>query len=146
MKIGQVARASGVGVETVRYYERERLIAAPPRRASGYRAYPADTVGRIRFIRRAKELGFTLREIGELLRLRVDPSCTCATIRRRAEAKIADVENRIQALEAMRRALVQITRQCEGDGPASECPILDEIGRDGQFGDQRPAAESDAAA
>jgi len=146
MKIGQVARASGVGVETVRYYERAGLIEAPPRRPSGYRCYPADTVARIRFVRRAKDLGFSLGEIGELLHLRVDPDCTCATIRQRAQAKIADVEGRIGELETMRDALLQITRQCEGDGPVSECPILDAIAGDDSLGAQPPGAEGDAAA
>lgn len=143
MKIGQVASASGVGVETVRYYERRGLIAEPPRRASGYRSYPPHAVERIRFIRRAKELGFSLREIRELLQLRVDPDCTCATIRGRAKAKIADVESRIRELEVMRRALVEITRQCDGDGPGSECPILDAIAGNDAFGS--PASAPDPA-
>lgn len=146
MKIGQVASASDVGVETVRFYEREGLIDAPPRRPSGYRCYPPDTVARIRFIRRAKQLGFSLADIGELLHLRVDPDCTCATIRRRAKAKIADVEGRIRELETMRDALVQITQQCEGDGPVSECPILDAIAGTDAFRAQMPVTRSSAVA
>lgn len=146
MKIGQVASASDVGVETVRYYERQGLIAAPPRSPSGYRSYPLETVARICFIRRAKELGFSLAEIRELLHLRVDPDCTCATIRRRAEAKIADVEGRLRELETMRNALVQITRQCEGNGPVSECPILDAIAGNDTLGAAVPATQSGAAA
>ena len=98
MTIGEVAKAAEIGVETVRFYEREGLIAEPPRRRSGYRQYPADTVRRLRFIRRAKELGFTLAEIGELLDLA-----------------------RIQA------ALTELVRTCRGKGPTSDCPILDAL-------------------
>lgn len=125
MRIGEVAAACDVPVATVRYYERRGLVPDPPRRASGYRRYPPDTVERIRFIQRAKELGFTLEEIGELLRLRVDPGSTCEQVRRRAEAKIADVEDRIRSLETIRRALGQLADACAAEGPVSECPILD---------------------
>jgi len=92
LTIGKVARLAGIGVETIRFYEREGLIEEPPRRESGYRQYPEDTVHRLRFIRRAKELGFTLKEIKELLALRIDPETTCEDIRRRANTKINDIE------------------------------------------------------
>lgn len=127
LMIGQVARRAGVGVETVRFYERQRLIDQPLRRASGYRQYEEDVVARLRFIKRAKELGFSLREIRELLALRVDPGTTCAEIRGKAEAKIADVENRITALQKMRKALKKLTMACRGRGPISECPILEAL-------------------
>ena len=78
LTIGELAKRAGVGVETVRFYEREGLVAPPPRTGSGYRQYPADTVSRLRFIQRAKELGFSLREIGELISLRLDPAVPCA--------------------------------------------------------------------
>ena len=81
LTIGEVAKAADIGVETVRFYEREGLIAEPPRRQSGYRQYPPDTIRRLRFIRRAKDLGFTLKEIGELLDLHVDPTRSCADVR-----------------------------------------------------------------
>ena len=87
---GQVARRSGVGVETLRFYEREGLIAEPPRNASGYRAYPEEAVAQIQFTKRAKELGFTLKEIKELLSLRVDPDTSCEAVRDQATAKIDD--------------------------------------------------------
>lgn len=127
LTIGQVARGAGVGVETVRFYEREGLIATPPRRASGYRQYPPQVVQRILFIRRAKELGFSLREITELLSLRVDPSCTCGDVRRRAEDKVADIDERMRTLQRMREALVRLVDACHGSGPTSECPILDAL-------------------
>jgi len=127
LSIGQLAKQAGVGVETVRFYEREGLLAEPERRQSGYRQYQIDTVQRLLFIRRAKELGFTLKEIKELLSLRVDEDKTCADVRQQAEAKIADIENRIRSLQRMKRALVKVTRTCSSSGPTSECPILDAL-------------------
>lgn len=127
LSIGQLAKQAGVGVETVRFYEREGLLAEPERRQSGYRQYQIDTVQRLLFIRRAKELGFTLKEIRELLSLRVDEDKTCADVRQQAEAKIADIENRIRSLQRMKRALVKVTRTCSSSGPTSECPILDAL-------------------
>src|SRR4051812_35457550 len=95
LTVGQVAGRAGVGVETVRFYEREGLLERPSRLPSGYRQYDAGVVARLRFIRRAKELGFTLNEIGELLSLRLDPDTTAADVRRRAEGKLADIEAKI---------------------------------------------------
>src|SRR5262245_35107394 len=111
LTIGQVAREAGVGVETVRFYEREGLLDEPARRASGYRQYTRDAVARLRFIRRAKELGFTLKEIGELLALRDDPG---ADVRARAAAHLTDIEARIRDLTRMRGALVQLIDTCHG--------------------------------
>ena len=105
LTIGQVARQAGVGVETVRYYERQGLLEQPARKASGYRQYAADAVSRLRFIRRGKELGFSLKEIGELLALRFGPDATVAEVKRRAEAKIADIEGKIRDLQRTRDAL-----------------------------------------
>ena len=127
LTIGQVARRAGVGVETVRFYEREGLLEEPPRRESGYRQYGEDIVARLQFIRRAKELGFTLNEIKELLSLRLDPSTTCAEVKDRAQAKIADIEQKIRTLQRMKKALVRLTRACSGSGPTSECPILESL-------------------
>lgn len=124
MTIGQVARAADIGVETVRFYEREGLIAEPPRRASGYREYPADTVRRLRFIRKAKELGFTLKEIGELLELRVDPQTTCGDVRAHATAKITDIDDKIRLLGRMKAVLSGLVTACSRAGPTDECPIL----------------------
>lgn len=125
LTIGQVARQSGVGIETVRFYEREGLLEEPARRESGYRQYEDDAVARLRFIRRAKELGFSLKEIKELLALRVDPTTTCAEVRSKAQAKIADIEEKIQTLQRMKNVLVKVTKQCSGRGPTSNCPILE---------------------
>jgi MerR family copper efflux transcriptional regulator len=127
LMIGQVARQAGVGVETVRFYERQGLIHEPPRRDSGYRQYSLDTVARLRLIRRAKELGFSLKEIKELLALRADRTTTCADIKGRAEAKITDIEAKIQSLQRIKRALKRVTKDCSGRGPTSACPILDAL-------------------
>ena len=130
MTIGQVARHAGVGIETVRFYERQGLLEEPARKQSGYRQYGEDVVARLRFIRRAKELGFSLKEIKELLALRVDPTTTCAEVRSKAAAKIADVEQKIEALQRIRTALVKLTAVCRGRGPTSECPILDALDKE----------------
>ncbi len=137
LSIGQLAGAAGVRVETVRFYERQGLLPAPPRKRSGYRQYPREAVARVRFIRRAKQLGFTLREIAELLALRVDPDKTCADVRAMAREKIADVEAKLHELERIRIALERLSRQCRGKGPTSECPILDAI----ETGEQEAARD-----
>jgi len=131
MTIGEVARHAGVKVETVRYYERQGLVPAPARTAAGYRQYAADTVRRIRFIRRAKALGFTLAEIRELLALRAAPGVSCGDVRDQAEAKIAEIESRLRDLQRMKVALARLAREC-GDGRStSACPILEALESDG---------------
>ncbi len=125
--IGQVAHRAGIGVETVRFYERRGLIEEPPRRESGYRQYPEDVVARLRFIRRAKELGFSLKEIAELFSLRVDPDTTCGDIKRRAEAKITTMDEKIRSMQGIQRALTQLAASCSGTGPAGDCPILEAL-------------------
>src|SRR5258708_863422 len=128
LTIGKLAREAGINLETVRYYERRVLLPNPPRTASGYRLFPADATLRLRFIRRAQELGFSLQEIRELLALRLSPRTTSAEIRKRTEAKIADIEEKIKSLESMRKSLLKLTSSCGGCGPISECPILESLG------------------
>lgn len=130
MKIGEVAERGGVHLQTIRYYEREGLLPQPARMASGYRLFTEDTVRRVRFIKRAQELGFTLSEIKELLTLRVNESRTSAEVRSIAAAKIADVDEKIRSLQAIKQALTHLTGRCSGHGPASECPILESIDSD----------------
>ena len=128
MTIGQVAKAAGLGVETIRFYEKEGLIDEPLRRTSGYRDYAQSAVPRLMFIRRAKELGFTLAEIRELLALRVERRASCSTVKARAEKKIADIDGRIRALRRMKRALVALSASCDAGSPStSECPVLDAL-------------------
>ncbi len=130
MKIGEVAKAAGVGIDAVRFYEREGLIPEPARRPSGYRMYSPDVVLSLRFIRRAKELGFSLKEISELLSLETSAEATAADVRQVAEAKLADIEERIRALQRMRRALRKATESCTGQGSTSGCSILQTLNRE----------------
>lgn len=130
LAIGRLAKQAGVNLETVRYYERRGLLPRPPRSASGYRLFPAEAARRLRFIRRAQELGFSLKEIRELLSLRVSRTTTSAVIRTRAEAKVADIEAKIRSLESMKLTLRKLTKVCDGCGPAAECPILESLDRE----------------
>ena len=123
----KLAKEGGVNVETIRYYERHGLLPKVPRTPSGYRQFSADHAVRLRFIRRAQELGFTLKEVKELLAIRVKPGSGCADVRRKAEAKIADVDEKIRDLQAIREALVGMTETCTGRGPATNCSILDAL-------------------
>lgn len=127
---GQVARKAGVNVETVRYYERFGLLPKPPRRTSGYRQYSDEALRRLRFIRHAKELGFSLKEISELLALRFDPESPCSEVKRRSEAKLKHIREKINTLKRMEKVLARLAAACKGMGPTSECPILDALEAD----------------
>ena len=127
MTIGQVASGAGVGVETVRFYEREGLLEEPARRMSGYRQFEPEAVDRLRFIKQAQRLGFTLREIKELLSLKLDPQATRDRVREKAIAKIEDIETRIKELKRMKKALAPLVKACDGKGTVDGCPILSAI-------------------
>ena len=127
LTIGNLAKAVGVGVETVRFYEREKLIPKPPRTKSGYRQYPEDTLERVKFIRLAKELGFTLTEIRELLALRVSPRGNCQAVKRRAEAKIIEMEEKINHLQRIRSVLGKLVHACDERIDTGSCPILESL-------------------
>lgn len=129
--IGKMAHLTATGVETIRFYEREGLIPEPPRRASGYRQYPPATIDRVRFIKKAKELGFTLAEIRSLLSLSVGPKTTCADVKRKALEKMQAVDAKIADLQRIRQALKRLSDQCRAKGPASECPILENLASKG---------------
>ena len=136
MTRSEVAEHAGVNPETVRYYEERGLIPDPPRSAAGYRLYDDHYVRRLRFIGRAKELGFTLEEIKSLLELRAGPEATCQDVKTRAQAKVADVEEKIADLRRIQRALRALVETCTGgDGPTSECPILDAMQNEKAFGE-----------
>jgi MerR family copper efflux transcriptional regulator len=105
LTIGKVAKAANVHVETLRYYERRGLVPKPPRSLSQYRRYPVNTVRRVQFVRHAQALGFSLREIRGLLSLRAAPRARCADVKRRADIKLRDIEEKTRALQAMHRAL-----------------------------------------
>jgi MerR family mercuric resistance operon transcriptional regulator len=126
MTRGEVAEKAGVNPETLRYYERKELIPTPRRSDEGFRLHDDSYVDRLRFIRRAKDLGFTLAEIKGLLDLRVDDEATCRDVQAQAEEKLDDVKEKIHDLQRIRDALTQLAAACEGGGgPTSDCPILE---------------------
>src|SRR5713226_9108299 len=120
LTIGALAKRAGVGVETVRFYERRGLVRRPARPGTGYRSYPEEIVGRIRFIRNAQALGFTLQEVKELLALRVTAGTSCAAVRSRAVVKIADVKRRLGDLELIKAALEKLILLCPGRGALTD--------------------------
>jgi Hg(II)-responsive transcriptional regulator len=124
VKIGEVAQQAGVRVQTLRYYERSELVPPPKRRASGFRDYPAETVQRVKFIKRAQRLGFTLDEIRDLLRLRSDENADCSAIREAAAAKARAIREKIRDLRAIETSLRELVESCRGDRPTRECSIL----------------------
>ena len=127
LKIGQVAKQTGVTVETIRFYEKQNLITTPQRTESGYRQYPLDTIKRVRFIQHAKDVGFTLKEVTELLALRRKPNASCTEIKLRTLQQIEEVDQKISDLKKIREALGRMVMKCSGHGALSECPILEEL-------------------
>ena len=127
--IGEVAKRAGVGIDTVRYYERSELLPKPQRRPSGYRQYDGSDVQRLSFIRRAKELGFTLDEIRELLTLSTDRERGVRGIKARAEARLSDLDMRICEMKRVRSGLQKLIEACPGHGKLETCPILGALTR-----------------
>lgn len=127
LKTGEVAKAAGVNIQTLRFYEREGLLAPPKRTASGYRQYGEDAVRIVTFIKRAQELGFTLREARELLKLRSPGPKRAPAARAAAEKKIHDIDEKVRDLTAIRAALSSLLTACACDGGAVHCPILEAL-------------------
>ena len=127
MKIGELARAAGVAIDTVRYYERQGLLPLPGRTASGYRQYGHDDAARLRFVRRAKALGFTLEEIRELLGLSARREADMAGMKAAAMQKLADIDDKLAELQRMRAGLDSLIASCPGHGALEHCPILDAL-------------------
>lgn len=123
LTIGKLAKRSGVGIDTVRFYERQGLLPQARRTDGGYRAYTDEDVDRLRFIRRAKTLGFTLEEVAELLRLN-SANGSRGSVKRLAERRLADLEQKLCELTAIRDALAKLVRRCSGSGPLDGCPII----------------------
>ncbi len=126
---GQLAKKAGVNPETIRYYEKMGLLPKPPRTESGYRLFSEEDIKRIKFIKRAKELGFTLKEIKELLELRFETQGDCKEVRKLAEEKLKDVEKKIQDLEKIKKILQDLVNQCPNEGSILHCPIITSIER-----------------
>ncbi|GGA15484.1 heavy metal-responsive transcriptional regulator [Dyella caseinilytica] len=124
LTIGTVAKRAGVAIDTIRYYEREGLLPEPLRRASGYRSYNESAISRLRFIRRAKDLGFTLDEIRDLLALSADRHRGVKEVKQRAEQRLASIDARIAELMRIRKGLEQLIEACPGHGHPEQCPIL----------------------
>ncbi len=124
LTVGELAKRARVNLETIRYYERQELLPKPPRLQSGYRAFPADSVQRICFIKQAQELGFSLKEVKELLDLQINPDATGADVRQRAEAKLAGIEEKMKILRAMKKSLTNLTAACNGKSSINDCPIM----------------------
>jgi MerR family mercuric resistance operon transcriptional regulator len=124
LTVGKLAQAAGVGVETIRFYEKRGLVQQPLRRGSGYRVYQPDDVTRIRFIKNAQALGFTLNEIGDLIKLEQDTGSQCSDLQVRADDKIRLIDDKISELNRMRNELVQLSSSCASDQPLSECKLM----------------------
>jgi len=124
LTIGQVAKKARVNFQTVRYYERRRLVLPSGRRESGYRLYAPEAVRRIRFIKNAQQLGFTLREVSGLLKLRVSHRARCGDVKRKAEAKLRDVKSKIAGLLALEKVLSDLVKSCRSQATTERCPVL----------------------
>lgn len=131
MKIGELAHRSHVGIDTVRYYERQGLLPAPARLASGYRRYEQNDVARLRFVRRAKALGFTLVEIRELLSLSSRREDDMGSLKMAVTEKLVDVEVKLAELTRIRDGLRSLVASCPGHGALEQCPILNALAEDG---------------
>lgn len=124
---GEISERSGINKETLRYYESIGLIAVPSRTESGYRAYPEQTLDRLQFIKRAQGLGFTLKEVQELLSLEEHPSDIAQPVREIAVHKLREIEGKIDDLQKLRTVLIELTERCSGKTSISECPIMESL-------------------
>lgn len=125
LKPSQLARQCGINIETLRYYEKRELLDPPLRTPKGYRLYTEADAVKIRFIKNAQRLGFTLTEISELLKLRVQAGMACDPVLRKTEAKLEEVERKIKDLKSMRKVLKDLTVTCRNKSPTSHCPVLE---------------------
>jgi len=144
MNIGEASRASGISAKMIRHYESLGLLPAVARSAAGYRQYDAATVHTLRFVRRARDLGFGLHEIETLLQLWADGSRASGDVKRIALAHVADLESRIARMQAMQRTLEQLARACHGDA-RPDCPILDDLAAGQGAPDDAPTAAAPRA-
>jgi MerR family mercuric resistance operon transcriptional regulator len=128
LTIGQLSHEAGINPESVRFYEAQSLLPEPPRSQAGYRMYSLSAVLRVRFIKKAQELGFSLKEIKELLLLAEDQTASCANVRDLAQTKVDEISRKIRMLEAMKRSLTALAETCPGAGPVANCSILESIG------------------
>jgi len=125
--IGELAEKVNVNKETIRYYERKGLIPNPPRNDSGHRQYSEIDIKRTEFIKRTQSLGFSLKEIKDLLMLKIEPGTTCKDIQKIVKLKVSDIDKKINDLKEIKNTLNKLAGRCTGRGPVGECPILDEL-------------------
>lgn len=125
--IGQVAKRTGVSIETIRFYERKGLIDSPARKESGYRAFLESHIKRLLFIQQAKTLGFSLMEIKELLSIKEDPRSSSREVKSLAKLKLQNIDAKIKMLQGMKKALKSLVDSCPGEGPKQDCPILEAL-------------------
>jgi len=124
LTIGRLAKAAEVNVETIRYYQRVGLLVEPTKPLEGFRVYPGETINRIRFIKRAQKLGFSLQDIAHLLEL---GEGHCDDVREQAEAKLAQIEAQIKDLQSMRKTLKKLITECNTDNESGRCPIVQSL-------------------
>ena len=128
LTIGQIAKKTQISIDTIRYYERLKLLPVPKRTQSGYRQYCESCVAKLHFIKNAKDLGFSLKEISGLLSLRVKSTSTCSNIKEKTDKKIVDIDTRIKRLQEIKKALKKLSISCSnGNAPLSDCPILENM-------------------
>lgn len=125
LRIGVIAKRSGLSVETIRFYEQQGLITPTTRSPSGYRLYTSDILHKLAFIQRSKNLGFSLQEIAELMQLQSNPSTPASAVKEHVDTKLSLVRDKIQQLQALEKSLLQLSTSCQGDGSISNCPIID---------------------
>ncbi len=143
MNIGEAAARSGVSAKAIRYYESIGLIAPAPRNESGYRSYDETDIAFLRFVRRARDLGFSIEDVGKLLALYRDRSRASADVKAIAERQLAVIEDKIAGLQAMRATLRELVERCRGD-ERPECPILDDLAGPSDTDADAPAPEARA--
>jgi len=130
MRIGQIAKETGLNVQSIRFYEREGLLPSVDRSTSGYRIYQKDSIQRIQFIKHAQEVGFSLKEISELLSLKVNPDGSCHMVQQIAAEKLKQLEERLESIERMKLTLSSMMEMCDEGLPARACPILEALDND----------------
>lgn len=127
LKIGELAKEAGVNLQTVYYYERRGILAPSTRLESGYRLYDSAAVKKLRFVKSAQALGFSLAEIASLLKLRVGRTSSCGSILKKAEAKLGEIETKIESLARLRRTLRSLISDCRNRNTTDACPILSSL-------------------
>jgi Hg(II)-responsive transcriptional regulator len=129
LQIGEVAAEAGVNIQTVRYYERMNILKPATRKQSGFRLYEADSINNIKFIKHAQELGFTLEEIKELLKLRAPSTGRCERVKVKAKSKLSSIQDKLKLLRQMEKNLKNLIEDCENLSPSSTCPIIEGMER-----------------